>query len=202
MESIVQAVVAILAIVNPIGAAPLFASLTSEMSKAQRRSAALRASLAVLLVLAVAAMSGEVILSAFGITLPAFQAGGGLVVLLMGLEMLRGAPSKVQHVNGTCEEPGDSILVPFVMPLVAGPGAITTVVTLTTARDPGVHDRIKVLIAVVIVAVVLCLFLLGAGLLSKVFSGRAHQVFVRFMGLILVAVGSQMLLAGVTRFIQ
>lgn len=202
MDGIVQAVVAILAIVNPIGAAPLFASMTSEMSRAQRRSAALRASLAALLVLAVSAMSGELILSAFGITLPAFQAGGGLVVLLMGLEMLRGAPSKVQHVQAAGEGPEDSILVPFVMPLVAGPGAITTVVTLTTARDPGVHDRIRVLIAVTIVAAILCVFLLGAGLLSKLLSGRAHQVFVRFMGLILVAVGSQMLLAGVARFTQ
>lgn len=201
MEHIIQAIAALLAIANPLGAAPLFSSMTEDRSKIAQRAAAVHVSLAVFLILGVASLSGGLILKAFGISLSAFQAGGGLVVLLMGMEMIRGTPTKVQHVHQPGEEPSDSIIVPLAMPLIAGPGAITTVVGLTS-REPGIANRIDVLTAVAIVSVILLLTLLSAAWLSNRVGKRAHQVFLRFMGLILVAVGAQMLLAGVSTFMR
>src|SRR5215475_5554678 len=133
MEAYLQSLIALLAIANPIGAAPVFLEIVQGFTPEQKRAAALRASLAVFTILAVASVAGHAILSLFGISLPAFRAAGGLVIVLMGLEMLRGEATRVQQDPGDPEAAEGEILVPFAMPLVAGPGAITTVITLAVA---------------------------------------------------------------------
>lgn len=97
MPTLLQDIVALLAISNPLGALPVFLAITESVTPAERLRAALRAALAATIILAVAALAGRPILAAFGISMPALQAAGGLVILLMGLEMLHGAPTKVQH---------------------------------------------------------------------------------------------------------
>src|SRR5512145_2738861 len=97
MTPLLQDIVALLAITNPLGAVPVFLAITERLSSVERSRAGLRAALAVTLILGVAALAGKPVLAAFGISMPALQAAGGLVVLLMGLEMLRGAPTRVQH---------------------------------------------------------------------------------------------------------
>jgi multiple antibiotic resistance protein len=96
MTSLLQEIVALLAITNPLGAVPVFLAITQTLSPGDRSRLAL-AALTVIVILCVAALVGKPVLAAFGITMPALQATGELVVLLMGLEMLHGAPSKVQH---------------------------------------------------------------------------------------------------------
>lgn len=199
MEHLIQAIIALLAIANPLGAAPIFFTLTEDLADAERRRAALHASLAVLIILTSAAVVGQWILEAFGISFAAFQAAGGLVVSLMGLEMLRGSPTRVQHDHNGDDDREDSILVPFAMPLVAGPGAITTVITLTTRYQSwrGISDA---LVAVAVTTVLLYAALRSSTWLAKRLSSRAHRIFLRFMGLILLAVGAQLLLTGVRSF--
>jgi multiple antibiotic resistance protein len=204
-QFLIQAAVALLAVANPIGAAPIFLSLTAGMSEKERRHAALRATLVVYIILAVSAVAGAFVLRMFGVELAAFRAAGGLVIVIMGLEMLMGSPTRVQtdpseRVDTTASGDGDPILVPFAMPLVAGPGAIATVITLT-ARGDGVGQIVVVLLAVVVVAAVL----LGVLLISSRLSGleqRFHSIFLRFMGLILVSIGTQLLLSGVVEFVR
>ena len=94
MTSLLQDIVALLAITNPLGALPVFVAITERLAPAERPRAGLRAAFAVTIILAVAALAGRPVLAAFGISMPALQAAGGLVVLLMGLEMLRGAPTR------------------------------------------------------------------------------------------------------------
>lgn len=215
MGELVQAIAALLAITNPIGAAPVFAGLTSGRSPGQRRKAAISVVFAVLVILAVATFAGMWILKAFGVTLPAFQAGGGLIVLLMGLEMLHGSPTKMQHANehkaddagaDTPDPAGhgddaddDSIIVPLAMPMIAGPGTITTVITLTS-HGKGLASSITVLIASAVVCVVMLVVLFAAGWLEQKMSRSAETILLRFMGLVLVAIGAQLLLAGVHSF--
>ncbi|MBU0767526.1 MAG: MarC family protein, partial [Proteobacteria bacterium] len=116
MQYLIQSTIAIIAIMDPLGAAPIFLGLTDEMTRWQRTRAAVRASFYCIVILTVSAFGGEWILRAFGVTLPAFQVAGGLIIVLMGLEMLSGTPTRVQHDP---KEPGaeDTILVPFAMPL-------------------------------------------------------------------------------------
>jgi multiple antibiotic resistance protein len=198
MRSLIQAVIAVLAIADPLGAVPVFMSLTRGMSVQQRRRAARRAALTVGTILVLAAISGSLILDLFGVSLPAFRAGGGLVVLLMGLEMLGGQRTRVQpEPHATSRE--DTILVPFAMPLIAGPGAITTVVALS-ARATSWRGRVDVLVAVVVTALAVLVTLRWADRVQHRISDRAHGIMLRFMGLILVAVGAQLIFSGIQEF--
>jgi multiple antibiotic resistance protein len=198
MRSLVQAVIAVLAIADPLGAVPVFVALTRELSAEQRARAARRAALAVAAILTSAALFGSSILDLFGISLPAFRAGGGLVVLLMGLEMLSGQRTRVQpEPDGVSRE--DSILVPFAMPLIAGPGAITTVVALS-ARAESWRAQADVLVAVLVTALAVFATLRFAERVQRRLSDRGHRISLRFMGLILVAVGAQLIFSGIQEF--
>ena len=160
----------------------------------------MRAAFYCIIILTVSAFGGEWILRAFGVTLPAFQVAGGLIIVLMGLEMLGGTPTRVQH-DPKEPDADDTILVPFAMPLIAGPGAITTVITLT-AQHPNISGRLTILMAVVLATIVLLVTLLSANWLKDHISYHVQKVFLRFMGLILLAIGAQLLLTGVQRFLR
>ena len=204
MSHLVQSIVAVLAITNPLSAALVFLSLTSDSTPPERRVLALRAAMAVAVILATAAVAGPAILQAFGISLAAFQAGGGLVILLMGLEMLRGSPTSANTSSspGAAPDPAsDSILVPFAMPLIAGPGSITTVITLASHGSTTGVGAVQTLVAVGIAAAVLLVTLLGADRIGGRVSGHAQGIILRFMGLILLAIGVQMVLTGIVHFV-
>lgn len=208
MSQLVQSIVAVLAITNPLAAALVFLSVTSGARPAARRRMALYAAGAVVAILAAATVAGPYVLKAFGISLPAFQAGGGLVILLMGLEMLRGTPTETnKSTTGEGASPdadpdpaADSILVPFAMPLIAGPGSITTVITLASSGTASGGGAAETLIAVGVAGLVLLGALLGANWIGRWTGGHAQGIILRFMGLILLAIGTQMILEGVTGF--
>ncbi|MGH9368541.1 MAG: MarC family protein, partial [Thermoanaerobaculia bacterium] len=110
-------------VINPIEAAPIFVSLTSA-DPGHRRRAALKACLAAAVILAVFAATGGAIFAFFGITLPAFQIAGGILFTIMGLSTLQ----QDEHERSPGGAPrGDPSVVPIGMPLIAGPGAISTV---------------------------------------------------------------------------
>ena len=199
LDQFLQVVVALLAITDPPGAVPAFLSLTSTMPEAARKKAPLRAAVAVTLILGVSLLAGEALLRLFGISLPAFQAAGGLLILLMGLEMLRGSPTKVQDESKGEEDSDDRILVPLAMPLIAGPGAIATVITFT-AKETSWVGSTRIGGAILVVGVVIFITLRSAEWLQRTISERGQRIFLRFMGLILVAVGAQLLLSGIHSF--
>lgn len=199
METLLQDIVAVLAISNPLGALPVFLAVTERLPPAGRRRAAGRAAAAATIILTITALAGRPILSAFGISMPALQAAGGLVILLMGLEMLHGAPTRVQH-DEEQQSTSDQLLVPLAMPLLAGPGAITTVLTLAS-RAASWRDTLFLLLAVVTVGAAIGLILASAGRLGSLIGARGQRIFLRFMGLILAAVGAEILLAGVYTFV-
>lgn len=144
------------------------------------------------------AILGKFVLDALGVSVPAFQFGGGIVILLMGLEMLHGSTSKV-HTDAPASDEDDDIedriLVPFAMPLVAGPGAIATVITLTT-HETGFTSLALVLIAIAAASLTLFFTLFIAERLTNRLSSRAMRIITRFMGLIILTVGAQFVLTG------
>jgi multiple antibiotic resistance protein len=198
VEDLVRATIAVLAIANPLGAVPLFLSLTEYRQGDERRRAAIRAALAVFVILALAALGGRAMLSTFGISIPAFRAAGGLVIMLMGLEMLRGSPTRMQHEQPP--ESDDAIVIPLAMPLIAGPGAITTVITLTT-QAPGWRGQLHAFVAVAFTSGVLLVTLLSSNWIGERIAARGQRIFLRFMGLILVSIGAELLLTGVRTFL-
>ena len=200
MEHLIQALASLFAIANPIGVAPIFVSLVDSRTPLERRSIALRTSASVFVILAVTSVAGGAVLDFFGLSLAAFQAAGGLVIGLMGLEMMRGQPSQVQHDPGR-DRGDDPALVPLAMPLIAGPGAITTVVTMTAAQ-PGWIGVANVAAAALILSIVLLVTLFASTRLQQLVSRRGQRVFLRFMGLILVAIGAQLLMGGIRDYFQ
>ncbi len=198
MHDWIQSLIAIFAIANPLGAAPVYLGLTEGMSEQERLRGAARAALAVFLILVVSALGGNWVLHLFGISFSSFQVAGGLVILLMGLEMLGGMPTRVHRDPGEGEPRNDPVIVPFAMPMVAGPGAITTVMTLT-AKGPS--WRVPVIASIAALAAVLLLWLWAAVRLGTRIGKHGHGILLRFMGLILVAMGAQFILQGLRAFL-
>lgn len=196
--NLLQAMVALIAIANPLAAVPVFLTLVPAGDPAAQRQAARRVAIAVFVILAGAVLVGRFVLEMFGISFAAFRAGGGLVVTLTGLDMLRSRhwepPDEAVAVDAN-----DQLLVPVAMPLIAGPGTIITAMTMA-ARAAGGGRPVLVLSAVAVVAAVVGLVLALAGMLQQRIGTRGQAIVARFMGLVLVAIGAQLVLGGVAEF--
>jgi len=151
-------------------------------------------------ILAGAVLVGRFVVELFGISFAAFRVGGGLVVTLTGLDMLRRRdPMPEEDAATAALSAADQLIVPVAMPLIAGPGTIITAMTMT-ARASSVGSPWMVLVAVAVVAVVVWLVLVLSGFLHRRIALRAEAIVVRFMGLVLVAIGAQLVLAGFADF--
>lgn len=200
MNDFLQAFVSLLAITNPIVAAPIYLSIVAGMSDEVKLRATTQAALAVLMILAASALFGRTILELFGISLEAFRGAGGLVIILIGLEMLRGSPSGIQQDAASPNDPRDRLLVPFAMPLVAGPGAIATAITLAVTHPSRFHIPVVPLLAAMACSLVLWLVLRLSVSRQGLVSPRAERIITRFMGLVLVAIGFQIGMQGIRDF--
>ncbi len=198
LDHIVYASATLIALMAPIGELPVFLSIMSGRLPVEHRRGALTVAFGSLIVLAVAALLGRQLLDWFSVSLPAFRAAGGLVLILVGLELLQGKFSPV--LGKRKSDPEDHLWVPMIMPLTAGPAAITTVITLSIAEPRPAGVPVGTLIAIVIANVVVFVTLLLASPISRAIRPRVARVLERFFGLILVAVGFEMGLGGIQQF--
>lgn len=187
------------AIMNPIANVPIFLSLTSGDSRQTTRAVALRSLTLAFLIITLFSVAGKIIFELFGITLPAFQITGGILVFLIGFHMLQGGQSRVQQPSEEdkqqSREAALSIAVsPLAMPILAGPGTIATAMNFSASG--GVADVI-VTIAMfgVLCAVTYVLFVSGERFVTYIGSS-ALGVITRMMGLILAVIGTQMVIKG------
>lgn len=193
-----------LSLVNPVICAAIFAKITRDKSPGARVTEATKAALAIIVILSLAALGGSQLLSVFGISLPAFQVAGGMVLVWMGFVMLRGnsSPTSTSVASGEDElQAKDVSLSPLIM-FAASPGTITGVITLSVSHS---QDEIPVtaLVAVFVALIVTWLILI----LSSNMSGNkkpslVHDVSTRFMGLIVLAMGVQFALSGLRTFFE
>jgi multiple antibiotic resistance protein len=192
---VVLAFSSLFSVINPIEAAPIFVSMTAGRSAKERRRMAFRASFAAALILAVFAATGGAIFSVFGITLPAFQIAGGILFTIMGLSTLQGDD---EHRSERAEvvTTRDPSIVPIGMPLIAGPGAISTVMVLVgQARDGGHRSALAVAIAANIL-LTLVLLLAAPTIVSRI-GETGQRIISKIMGLITAVIGVQFVLNGV-----
>jgi len=158
-----------------------------------------RAAIAVAVILLIAAWTGESLLGFFGITIDAFRVGGGLLILLMGISMLHGKQSHVQHCPSDAEaldEKEDIAVVPLAIPLMAGPGAISLVI-LDANKISGWQADLLLALAIIIVAVIVWLVLMLADKLRDKMGVIGLNIAMRVMGLILTAIGVQFMANGI-----
>jgi multiple antibiotic resistance protein len=188
----------ILFLVDPIAVVPTFLAITQGETEERRRATARRACIAATILLVVFTAAGNLIFRAFGITLPAFRIAGGAILWLVAMDMLRGErptqESEAEIDEGRRKE--DVALTPLAMPLLAGPGAISTAMVLSgQARTPA---RMAVLYASIVVTMIISWVLLRVGdrVMSR-FGQTGIRVTMRIMGLMLAAVAVQFIVTGI-----
>jgi multiple antibiotic resistance protein len=182
-------------IVDPPGLLPVFLGLTNSLSAKQRRRAGDRASAVAFGVIALFALFGRQILDYLQVSVPAMQVSGGLLLLLIALELLMGKESDpVSHAGVNVA------IVPLGTPLMAGPGAIVATM-LAVQRAPGVTGYITVALALITVMVLVWLFLRYAGLIRAILRESGTVLASRIAGLLLSAIAVQMVADGVFGFI-
>ncbi len=202
LNFILQAVISMIVITAPPDPAKIvFFNTTIERQGKARTASALFVSGVVLGILVGAALVGKEFLELLGINLDAFSVVGGLVIAGMGFEMLYGGvPSKAQGGKTQAEGPDDDsgLILPLAVPLIAGPGAIVTIITISSGPNP--NALVAALIGAAAVAVLAFVsFEWFGGAISRL-NPKATALMVRIGGLLLATIGTQMLLGGLKNF--
>ena len=198
---LITAFVALFVVIDPIGLTPLFVALTAGMSPARRRAIGIRACVVALGVLLVFAFFGEAVLGFIGISMPAFRVAGGILLFLTALDMLFERRQKRREDQAEEDDlhEDDPSVFPLAIPLIAGPGAIATLILLLGQTDgpAGFAAVLGVLLAVLII--VFLMFLLS-GLLERLLGKTGITVVTRLLGMLLAALSVQFVLDGLRSF--
>jgi multiple antibiotic resistance protein len=185
-------------LVDPFAALPTFLAITEGDDSLRRRRTAGKGALTTLIVLSSFAFAGEGIFRLFGITLPAFELAGGVVLLLIGLDMLQAKRSPTQETAGDTEaaaQKEDAGIVPLGVPMLAGPGAITSVMVLV-GQAQSKWQMAAILIAIALTSLICFLVLGHSNLVVRVLGETGIRILVRVMGLLLVALAAQYFVNG------
>src|SRR5580693_4764003 len=187
-------------LVDPFAAIPSFIAITSGIEPKRRRRMAWKAALTCCIVLTAFALAGQFIFSLFGIKLPAFEIAGGLILLLIGIDMLEAKRSPTQEAGTDTEEAAakeDAGIVPLGIPMLAGPGAISSVMVLV-GQAPNHWQMLAILGSIAITAAVSSVVLNGADRVRRFLGETGIRILVRIMGLLLVALAMQFFVNGLT----
>ena len=198
----VLALSSIFFLVDPFAAIPSFLAITAGLEPARRKRMARKGALTCFIVLTSFALAGQYIFQMFGIKLPAFEVAGGLILLLIGLDMLEAKRSPTQEAHGDTEEAAakeDAGIVPLGIPMLAGPGAISSVMVLV-GQVPSIWnwEMGAILGAIGLTSLVSYWVLAGASYVRKVMGETGIRILVRIMGLLLVALAMQFFVNGLT----
>jgi multiple antibiotic resistance protein len=191
------ALVTLFFIIDPFAAVPIYVTLTDRFSKEDRKAIRIKAVLVALGLLVFFAVSGMRFFSLFGITLPAFQIAGGILLLILGLSQLNASGKKVSSAEADEGLHKDDISVfPLAMPILAGPGAISTVILLST--EAGSFLRlVELVIAIALCLLGTLLIMRSSQYLVRVLGTTGLTLFSRIMGIVLTAIAVQFVLNGV-----
>ncbi|MBF9050789.1 NAAT family transporter [Roseobacter sp. HKCCD9010] len=196
LATAIPAFVALFVIIDPIGMAPLFVAMTQGMSARARRGIAIRACLVALALLTLFGLAGEAVLNFLGISMPAFRMAGGILLFLTALDMLfeRRTPRRQGQAEAAHAE--DPSVFPLAIPLIAGPGSITTMILL--AGQPGTDALHVAMIHGVMALVLLCVFALFllASPLERLLGPVGINVVTRILGMLLAALSVQFVIDG------
>jgi len=192
---------AIFVVVDPFAAVPFFLAITSGQVPEEQRETAKRAAVGTFLILAGFGGVGAIVFRLLGITIPAFKIAGGILLLLISMDMIRTRPSAARITEpevaaGVGKD--DVAIVPLAMPLLAGPGSIATIIVLMgRIRHDHWWRSLPVLGAVLVTAVATYLVLAGAVRIEKVMGRTGMNVLERVAGMLLAAIALQFVIDGV-----
>jgi multiple antibiotic resistance protein len=190
--------ISLLALINPVGAVPFFLSLTSGQSAAERRRTIRVTSISVFCVIAVTAVLGQQIIGFFGISVGSLEVGGGIIMLLMAINMLN---AQIGNTRSTAEERDEAesknsvAVVPLAIPLLTGPGSISTVIVYAASAHHW-YDRIGLVVIGAVLAGICFLSLRLAEPIARWIGQTGINIGTRLMGLMLSALAVEFIVDG------
>lgn len=190
--------IALFAIVNPIGSVPIFMSATDSWSQADRERTARTVAVTVFIVLAVSAFLGDGILNFFGISIPSFQVGGGILLMLIAISMMHGKQSHTRQTPEeaqTLDEREVTAIVPLSIPLLAGPGAISHMI-ITAQQNSSFSGHLSLIIPIFFIAIIIWIVLRLAVRIAHRLGTIGINIVTRLMGLILAAMAVEFIAHG------
>jgi multiple antibiotic resistance protein len=195
-----MALSAVFFVIDPLATVPIFLSITAGERPEQRRNTALRAAMTAWVTLSIFALAGGLIFAAFGISLGAFKVAGGIMLLLMSIDMMRAQPSPTrtteeEQAEGLSRD--DVAIFPLAVPMLAGPGAIATVMVLMSKAHWHPIRTPAVFVAIAITCLVTWLLLRSAASAERWLPKNLLRAFERIMGLVLAAVAVEFIAGGV-----
>lgn len=204
---ITKLILAFMVLINPFGALSIFLDLTRNHSTRERRKIAQAATLTVFIVITVFAVSGGMLLKLLGISVGSFQVGGGILVLLIAISMMNGKDNPAKPALGTDQsseivvsvKPKESItaiaVVPIAIPMMIGPGGISTVIIYASAAK-NYWDIVSIIVAGLIISTICYLILMASAKVSKWLGDTGLTILNRVMGMMLAAVSVEIIVAG------
>ncbi len=195
--------VSLFTIIDPFGALPIFTTMTSKLSHAESRRVALRAALTAWAVLILFALAGRFVFDFFGISVNSLRVVGGIIFFIMGYEMLEARLTRTKSdAESVTEYVEDIAITPLGIPLIAGPGAITTVIVLMNETTGLIEKEIALILAITAVLTITFLFLIGARQVMRALGHSGNKVLLRIMGLIVMAIAVEFFFNGLRPIVQ
>jgi multiple antibiotic resistance protein len=193
---LITAFVTLFVVIDPPGLVPMFIALTQGMTPEHRRALARRACVIAAALLALFGLAGQAVLDFIGISMPAFRIAGGILLFLTALDML--FERRTQRREGQKNDPQhDPSVFPLATPLIAGPGAITTMILLVNQSGPGWTGTLAVHLLMLAMIAITFLCLLGAPLFERWLGRTGTVVVTRLLGMLLAALSVQFVIDGV-----
>lgn len=193
--------VTLFVVIDPVALAPLFVTLTGGMTSTRRHSIARRAVLIAFGLLALFGLAGKPLLTAIGIGLPAFRISGGILLFLIAVDMLferRGERREKRTSEAVADDDAtpDPSVFPLATPLIAGPGALATMILLASQQEGDPVGMIELLLVMVAVLIISYLFLRAGNLIARLLGTSGITVVTRLFGILLAALAVQFVLNG------
>jgi multiple antibiotic resistance protein len=195
--------VSLFTIIDPFGALPIFVAMTLKLSPSESRRVAVRAVLTAWIVLILFALTGRFIFDFFAISVNSLRVVGGIIFFIMGYEMLEARLTRTKSDEESVTEYVEDIAItPLGIPVIAGPGAIATVIVLMNETTGLIEKEIALLLAITAVLTLTFVFLIGARQVMRALGHSGNKVLLRIMGLIVMAIAVEFFFNGLKPIVQ
>ncbi len=186
--------------IDPIGLTPLFAALTAGTDQKRRIGIALRAVLVAAVILTVFGLAGDALLKSVGISLPAFRISGGIMLFLLAVDMLFEKRTERREKSAEEDQPNDPSVFPLATPLIAGPGAMATMILLISEHPGDTSGQIMVYLGMASVLAICVIAFMATGMIERMIGPTGIKVLTRLFGTLLGALAVQFVLDGIGEF--
>ncbi|MFS4437727.1 MarC family protein [Paracoccaceae bacterium GXU_MW_L88] len=195
-EIFIAAFVSFFVIVDPVGLTPIYLALTQGMSKERRRGITYRAIAVGLGLMLLFGVAGETVLSTIGIGMPAFRISGGLLLFMTAIEMLFEKRTQRREDQAEADDRPDPAVFPLALPLLAGPGALTTMILLTGQQEGNLSGLAAVYAALIAVFSICFLLFSSGNFLERILRQTGINLISRLLGMLLAALAVQFVVDG------